>query len=149
MGKVIIHIGMHKTGTTFLQKVIFPKLDNTFYAHNNEFFIPWKEQLSKKADHMLLSYERFSGFPWNKFKEKNSWLKSFYLNIDQLKKFFPNAIIIIFFRKQGDLLLSIYKQYLQVGGELSFDDFYGDGKILEKEDLSIKSRLDYIKDYFD
>ena len=149
MSKVIIHIGMHKTGTTFLQKVVFPNLNNTFYAHNNEFFVPWKKQLYKKADNMLLSYEGFSGFPWNKFKEKNSWLKSFHLNIDQIRKFFPNAIIIIFFRKQGDLLLSIYKQYLQEGGELSINEFYGNGKILEKKDLSIKSRLNYIKDCFD
>ena len=148
MGKVIIHIGMHKTGTSFLQKEVFPKLENTFYAHNNQFFVPWKEQLPINSDNMLLSYEGFSGFPWDNKQSRNNWLQSFDLNIKQLKKFFPDAIIIIFFRKHGDLITSLYKQYLHEGGELCFNDFYGDNKIIDKKDLNIKHRLDFIKDNF-
>lgn len=149
MSNVILHIGMHKTGTTFLQKSFFPKLSNTFYAHNNEFFVPWKEQLYLKPDHMLLSYEGFSGFPWKNQQRDRGWLDSFYCNINQLKIFFPDATIIIFFRKQGDLLASLYKQYLNEGGELEFEKFYGVNKIIDEKDISIKPRIEYLKENFE
>lgn len=154
MSNLIIHIGLHKTGTTFLQHNFFPKIENTFYAHNNEFFVPWKKQLLDKPDNMLLSYEGFSGFPWdekvlNNKKANYSWFESFQLNVDQLKKLFPKAIILIFFRKHGDLLISIYKQYLQEGGTKRLVDFYGEKKIIENRDLNFTNRINYLNKRFD
>lgn len=150
---VIIHIGMHKTGTTYLQYNFFPKLENVIYAHGNHFFRPWRDQVSENKNHLLLSYEGFSGIAWNecwKLGKRNghNWSKSFEENVTSLKKFFPDAIIIIVMRRHGDLLVSLYKQYIQEGGFLSLKGFYGDNGVISPSDLNLKFRIDIIKKNF-
>ena len=150
----IIHIGLHKTGTTYLQYNFFPYLKNVLYAHGNSFFVPWKEQVKANNSHMLLSYEGFSGTAWNRDwimgkPNDHSWLKSFETNVHNLKKFFPEATIIVFFRKHGDLLLSMYKQYLHEGGTLPFEEFYNKGKIVNEEDLNFTRRIDILNENFE
>lgn len=153
--KLIIHIGLHKTGTTYLQYNFFPRLEGTIYIHGNRFFQKWTEQsaISKKV--CLWSYEGFSGIGWNKFVlgEKNPqntgyWIKSFEINIYNIKRFFPEATIICVFRKPGDLCLSMYKQYIHEGGILSFEDFYSPEGVMGEQDLSVQARIDILEKSF-
>lgn len=145
MSKLIIHVGLHKTGTTFLQNTYFKSLENTLYMHGNSFFVPWKEQLDKTTKNMLLSYEGFSGIAWHK---EYSWINSFEMNIEALKRFFPEAIIIVVFRKHGDLALSMYKQYINEGNSCTLDEFFGDNAIISTQDLNFKRRIEFLEQKF-
>lgn len=152
-GRVILHIGLHKTATTYLQYEYFPRLKNVMYAHGNSFFVPWKNQVPQQDENMLLSYEGFSGIAWNEDWKKgipnnHHWMGSFTDNIISLQRFFPDARIIAVFRRPGDLLLSMYKQYVQEGGYLSLNDFYGDKGVIRKEDLSFENRISLLKNNF-
>lgn len=153
MSKLIIHIGLHKTATTHIQYSFLPNLQGVVNAHGNKFFRNWSRQLDDNTTHMVMSYEGFSGVPWNdKWKtgitNDHSWLGSFSLNIQKLSQIFPNAAVFVFFRKHGDLLVSLYKQYIQEGGVLPIAEFYGNGKVIAPDDLSIKRRIELIKQSF-
>jgi len=150
----IIHIGLHKTGTTYLQNHWFSKLRNILYIHGNHFFRNWDDRAGKQNDNLLISYEGFSGLPWNKEWKKgipnnHHWLNSFDDNIKLLNSVFSNAIIIVVFRKHGNLLTSLYKQYIQGGGVLKFSLFYGELGVLRPKDLSFRHRINLLKENFD
>jgi hypothetical protein len=143
--KLIIHIGLHKTGTTFLQYTYFKSLKDTLYMHGNSFFVPWKEQMDKDNKNMLLSYEGFSGVAWN---NKYNWIDSFEINIEALQRFFPDAIILVVFRKHGDLALSMYKQYINEGKSCKLNEFYGDNAVISAKDLNFERRINFLEERF-
>jgi hypothetical protein len=102
----------------------------------------------------LLSDEIISGAPWDRDivvgkNKKAMWLKNFKANILNLKQLFPSATIVCCVRRPGDLLLSMYSQYINEGGCLKFEDFYGYGKVIEKSDLDIKERVLFLKKNFE
>lgn len=153
---IIIHIGLHKTGTTYLQYNFFPRLKNSIYIHGERFFNQWSNQSVSICDKLLISYEGFSGLPWSdislvRYKSGISsyWIKSFEINIQNLKRAFNNPVIIVFFRRPGDLLLSMYKQYIHAGGVLSLHHFYGQGRIVGDNDLSILTRINLLDKNFE
>lgn len=153
--KIILHLGLHKTGTTFLQHKYFPLLEKVFFAHGNSFFKPWSSQVENDNDYMMLSYEGFSGVAWNDLwirgiSNDHHWFNSFEKNVLALKKFFPNASIVVVFRKHEELLFSMYKQYIQEGGLLAYENFYGSkDAIIRHEDLLFRNRIEIIKNTFE
>lgn len=149
MSQVIVHIGLHKTATSFLQRNVFPNLPETIYATNNEFFVPWQKQVVNKNRYLFLSYEGFSGSPWqfNRPKiKRRSFISSYEENINALARYFPEASIIVFIREHSGWLRSLYKQYLHEGGTEHFNQFYG--KILTPEDLAISTRIKMLREKF-
>lgn len=141
---IFIHIGYHKTGTTYLQEVIFPKLEdvNFIWAKKNlELFFKLRFQdplnfdvNTAKADFQkcmdgnkinLISSEDLSGD--HKYKYINN------KNIaDKLHALFPRAKIIVTIRNQLDLLISMYMQIISAGGTM----------------MSFKNRIGYKKGKF-
>jgi len=142
--KIFIHIGYHKTGTSYLQKVIFPKLDGVNFIRmkkNKELFLKliYQDPLSfdmnttgadfqscfDKSKINLISTERFSGTPGFKYiNNKNI--------ADKLYALFPGAKILLTIRNQYDHIISIYKSYNSIGGGImSFKNYIGisNGKI--------------------
>lgn len=151
MSKVYIHIGLHKTGTTFLQKQYFPKIKEISYLGKIDFHVLGQKKL--KED-ILISYEGLSGFPWNSqwIKGTNNsfnWMNSFEIALENVKLIFPDAHLIVVFRKHGDLLISLYKQYLQEGGVLKIDEFYGPNGVITDRDLNFRKRIEFLKDNFE
>jgi hypothetical protein len=137
MSKTIIHIGLHKTATTYLQENVWPTLTDftllsrPFTQHNHAF-----NQLQYADDslydpelltailkqipsqNLLLSDESFSGKP----------LSFSYLNrsmiANRLYQHFPNAEIILFLRDQKDIIKSHYNSYIKMPyGVKKIDDF--------------------------
>jgi hypothetical protein len=94
-GEVYLHIGTIKTGTTFLQKEVFPKLKGIEFC--------WKPYLSFALTYpylypkILISDERLSG--WCEHKLDPSWRTHV---IASLKQMYPDAKIIITLRKDED-----------------------------------------------
>jgi hypothetical protein len=134
----LIHIGYHKTGTTFLQKRVF--------TEEKTFFNPWArsgtpidhialahplrfdpaavraEFYSSRADTderiPVVSHEGLSGVPFR---------GRYYGELvpDRLSKVFPDARILIGIREQKTMLLSLYAQYVSQGGHRSLSDLLG------------------------
>jgi len=133
---IYIHIGFHRTGTTFLQRKIFPFLENTNYIpqyeiidvltditttdpylwenlnYQNKIFAALSKFLQKDKKN-ILSAECLVGFPFTKGINRT-------IVINRLKSLFPSAKLIVGFREQSSMLTSIYSLYIREGGTLKF-----------------------------
>src|ERR1044071_9351305 len=134
MKNIYIHVGMPKTGTTFLQEKCFQNLRGLHYVHTTNYSpIPRqgfmdllrrivytnpafydlqsaKEEANKlletvNEETVLISWERLFG---DMFK---NYFDNFYIT-NVLKALFPTAKIIMIIRRQDELLDSIYRQTL-------------------------------------
>ncbi len=88
--KIFIHVGMTKTGTSFLQAQIFPKIENVNLHHTKEMTI---KILPDKLN--IISHEHFSQGSYQKsiqFEDRK-------IVAERLKKCFPDAEIIICIRE--------------------------------------------------
>ena len=139
---VFIHVGLHKTGSTFLQSEVFPKLEDvnliSFYDNDllkkdfeylqsiNPIFIDEnrldniKKYFFASKKKILVSSEQFSG---NFSFQITGSGGQFYLNMEILKKIFPDAKIVIIFRNQLDLIISHYKDEVAFGVTTEFNDW--------------------------
>jgi len=141
----LIHVGFHKTGTSFLQKKIFNgkiKPFNPICDHNKakagaKYFgnIIIREivrniepdilNIKKKLKESYLmtnkwnviSNEALSGPSKLSFTHKKQIALA-------LAKIFPNAKIIIGIREQRSWIVSMYHQYLKMGGTLSPHNYF-------------------------
>ncbi len=131
---IYLHVGLHKTGTTFLQQAVFPKWKDIEYIAwpNLELFL----RLDEDRDY-LVSREGFYGQNWahHNVREKS---------IKRLNEIFPNAKILISFRKHSGYIISSYKQYLHRGGTLSFDEYFDIDSnlgLMKKDDFIFEKKL--------
>jgi len=126
MKRVYLHLGMPKTGTTFLQARYFPHLKGIRYGdkeivelldgviHTNPLFLDLKrarrqarDALEKIAEEsLLISHERLFGNMLKNYHD-HAYLAGC------LKAIFPGARLIVVVRRQDDLAESIYRQSLQ------------------------------------
>lgn len=137
---LFIHVGLMKTGTTFLQQEIFPKLKSVRYIDGRDVsFHLYRLVLEEDASYdpslaqkyfypliergpSLISHEILSGDPY--YLDANQPRTT-----DRLAQLFPHARIIVTIRRQDTLLQSMYLKRLRDGDALSLGDFlrYKDG----------------------
>jgi len=118
-----VHVGLHKTGTTWLQREFYPKI-------------------SKR----VMSNEMLSGFPVVSSLDlmlKHN-LREYYA--DCIKKQFGDVKIIVGIRNIDSLAKSLYSQYLKAGGT----DPYSIWRVmtLDHRYLDYKPYIRYLKDNF-
>jgi hypothetical protein len=137
------HIGLHKTGTTFLQRLVFPRLEEVTYLtwRNLEYFLRLRNDRR-----YLVSCEGFSGKTFARLGERCAGL-------DRLGAMFPRAKVIVGFRRHGSLLASLYSQYLRYGGKGQFLDFIAlsdsqQDALLSRADISFRGLLETIESSF-
>lgn len=134
---VLIHPGFHKTGTTYLQEVVF--------ADERRFVQPWprsflydhiidphefafdadsarasfaERRVAGRSDALtVLSEEGLCGNPFNGAREAGDHAR-------KLRAIFDNAYILITVRAQPGMLRAVYIQYLKAFGRRSPADFY-------------------------
>ena len=135
---VFFHIGLHKTGTTFLQPALFPQLDKNCVLYNpREFYDPLRllahlgskdredalievrRRIQSLIDEthvksLLLSHEGLSQLPYTQDYEGS---------IDLLHRLWPAGKILVFFRYQPKWFVSCYKQSVLSGDCQSIEDF--------------------------
>lgn len=112
---VYLHIGYHRTGTTFLQSCVFPALaDHANLAIKPDIgdvlgddeFDPTRfaRDLGRPGDHdkTILSHEVLSGLPEGGRPEVR------FRTAERLHAAFPNGKVIVVVRNQFDYLLSVY-----------------------------------------
>lgn len=133
--KILVHIGFHKTGTSWLQQEVFNEDSSTFHRLSelgfhfvfdkdgfvlNSFDLN-KTELTRQLNQSLqkrpidkgktpvISFERLSGSPYGAGFNANA-------HAARIKHMFPSAKILIVIREQKSVILSNYFQYLTGGG---------------------------------
>ena len=142
-----LHIGLHKTGTTYLQRTVFPAMDLVVSTHEATSPRISAAISELRGRPLLISDEGLSGDLFG-----GHWLEDFERTIDTLAALYQEPRIIVGFREHGSFLLSAYKQYLQEGGtgpfETVFDPARGAGLILAHE-MWYQSRIEYLDARFE
>lgn len=142
---VLLHVGLHKTGTTWLQ-------DRVFTNHALGFDSPWGPMASPAiAEFMLVDPLAFDA---SAAKERllpdieSSRAKGFIPVVsheglssrptqgmyyapavaERLKAVFPDARVVIGIREQTGMILSLYRQHVRTGGSNTLRQFIGTGK---------------------
>lgn len=142
---VVLHVGLHKTGTTFLQRNVFPVIPEVTTLYRKS---AMSRFIGLPPDRLLVvTDEGISGSPF-----KGRWVEEFEQNVLFLKNVFRTSAVIIGFRSHAQLLISLYKQYLHVGGTerigVMFDPI-SDGGIIKKDDLRFSPRIEFLKKHFE
>lgn len=146
--KIYIHIGMPKTGSTWLQTEFFPKVD----SHD----IIYKERFRKLMYYLtdkdkIITYENYVGYS-HLVKNRNldGWLKTRDKAFSNLSKLFPNADIILVVREQVELIRSLYNQYVKVGESVNFEDYWDCKRkyTIDKEALLYRRLIEELKASF-
>jgi hypothetical protein len=130
--KIILHCGLHKTGTTFLQKSVFRKLDvqrDKILYNPNNFIHLLIECINYRKNNKTLS-EELLDLVRKCLKEMESRHDPEYVfcsfeplgrdvsemdtcfRIKILKEIIPDASVVFFLRFQSDWLISLYKQHI-------------------------------------
>jgi hypothetical protein len=132
---MFIHIGAHKTGTTYLRHRVFPdmsihysraiSLELCYFLDEDSDVYPGKEgDLDKIKDYVnacegnvLLSHESYMGNPKNGYKH-------FERNVNKIKEVFPEAHVILVTRERERWIRSLYGEMTYSQNETrSFDTF--------------------------
>jgi sulfotransferase family protein len=131
----VVHIGYHKTASTWLQFYVFPYLAGLCYhdpllgrvatnlatAESGSFFgadcrLLLRQIARRSGGRLLLSHEGLSGSLWDGY---GSGLRT----AERLRRVLPGARILVFVRRQQDMLRSIHAQYVNEGGTRTLRDF--------------------------
>jgi hypothetical protein len=140
MDPILIHIGYHKTATSWLEHLIFDNPDTGFrWFHKKSRTAPVHrfirdrpfefdadavraefEELIAEAEvdglQPVVSFGRLSGHAFSGgFDSKQI--------ADRLKTVFPEARILIVIREQRNIIVSTYKQYVKTGGLCTLRQF--------------------------
>jgi len=109
---IYIHVGLHKTGTSFLQEEIFPKLLVNYIKPESGY-----DLLSFKPTSgiNIISQENLSGTPYS-LTEKSTR----YEIASNLHKLYPHAKIIIGVRDLPSWFKSLYKHSIKMGNDTTF-----------------------------
>ena len=137
--KVLIHVGLHKTGTTWLQQRIFKALDGRFIDFCGDLDLIYRElivpeivdfstdrvrmafaglmQTAKAAKRLpVISGEALAGRPFHaKFHRA--------VVAQRIAETFPNAHILFTIREQTSIIRSMYGQYIRFGYSSSIHQF--------------------------
>lgn len=144
MSNPIIHIGLHKTGTTYLQSSLFPNLKNYNVYRGYESH----RQLLKlgREKKIIISDEGISGDLWGM-----NYLNDFKENIYFLKKTYNNPKIIFGIRNHSSFILSVYKQYLHEKGTNDLDFLYNINNtgIIKSEELLLLPKITLLRESFE
>ena len=112
--EIVIHIGLHKTGTTFLQQEVFPKIPNINYQT--------KVDLTTKVEEgkiNLFSDENLDGGSYRLFNT----VQHRYNIMKNLHTLYPKAKIILCIRDKDRWLKSAHKQYIVAYKSCSFEEY--------------------------
>jgi hypothetical protein len=169
--KIVVHIGLHKTATTTLQRGVFPVLPglhfidsarsaaaSTIYTLQVQDPIYFdssraREALLRACSNVkvnLISAESFSGSLYSAVGKKD--LDHRHSIIENLQRALPEAKIILVLRRQDQYARSVYRQYIKRGGVLDPAAFFGlenhDGACFPKDRFRYREYVGVLKQRF-
>lgn len=136
--RILLHIGFHKTATTWFQGELFshPEFEFQLLSERNlvhqalciphpfssgrdngvQQIVSEAHEATSRGQYFVVSHERLSGYPASGGFDSR-------LLADRLKSHFPNARIFCLFREQRAMILSAWRQQVVDGGGLSLSHF--------------------------
>ena len=114
---VFIHVGLHKTGTTFLQDIIFKKIKNINFRRHVNFM----NNISDGKN--LFSDETLSVNPYDCKFHKALTPSSRFMIADRIKAVYPYAKILLGIRDKEDWKKSVYSGFVSSQGHISYNSF--------------------------
>lgn len=137
MTEPVIHIGYHKTGTTWLQRRLFASAElgyrrirltqdgvDLYRVHDFDFdaarcradMAAKIERCEREGVIPVISMMRLSGNPHSGGYDSRSLA-------DRIAEVFPNARVLVVIREQRSMILSTYAQYVKMGGPCSLSTY--------------------------
>lgn len=107
--KVYFHVGLERTGTTFLQRKVFPYLIGTHFIPKKDFANAPSIIARGEYDSYLVSHEFNRGF--------DDSVKAFYESVE------ADIYPILVLRRHDQWLLSLYKRILKNGNFITLETF--------------------------
>jgi len=138
---LVLHIGIQKTGTTFMQDLVFPRWQGIDYVYTDKVELLLR---SSRERPVLLSREGLSGQNWAHHEVREQ-------SIARLAGLFPQARIMLSFRRHARYIVSSYNQFLQRGGCLTFEQYfdpYNDSGFMKIDDFRFALKVDAVERYF-
>ena len=132
--EIYFHVGLAKTGSTFLQKNFFPYLKNIKYISTHD-YINCIDIINKTKYKSYLISREFD--------------KQFEREIKKFISYFPQTKIIVVFRRHDQWIASQYKRAVKNGWHLDFKNYYNINNkgIWKNSDLTYMNKLKIIKKY--
>lgn len=129
--QVYFHVGLGKTGTTFLQYRVFPKLEGIQYI--------------QRTNYRDFKYVRLiENSSEQKFLVSNEFDKQLEAEALKIASKYPSAKIIVVLRRQDSWIASQYRRYVKNGYARSFEEFIdveNDEGDWERQDLHFSQKL--------
>ena len=143
--QILVHVGLHKCGSTWLQKELFCRSEYGFsapwgamsHAAVTEFVEPDPlcfdaqqtraafdaalRTCSSDAPITVVSHEALSSRPHH-----GKYYAPYVA--DRLHQTFPGAKVLLIFREQASIIYSLYGEHVRNGGRHSFGEFIGTGQ---------------------
>ena len=132
--EIYFHVGLAKTGSTFLQNNFFPKLKDIKYISTHKY---WRcINIIKRTNYKSYLISR-------------EFDRQFEFEVKKILKEFPQTKIIVVFRKHDKWISSQFKRYSKNGYHWSFEKFYNNDNtgFWRKEDMLYSIKVDIIKKY--
>ena len=110
-----IHIGLPKTGTTFLQREILQKLDAEYITYLGKAkSVNLQDIIINSSQKYLISSEHIFGNPFT--CKRGEWRLELFRNMNEFCTEQKNIRFIVSIRSQVDLILSFYREHISKGG---------------------------------
>jgi len=133
---IYFHVGLGKVASTYLQNRFFPKLKNIYYLPTNKY----------KHYHKIISNTNHKSYLVS--REFDLQLED---EISRFSKYYPQAKLIIIFRRHSGWIASQYRRYIKNGGYLDFEnyiDIQEDKGKWKQKDLYFYPMLQKIEKYY-
>jgi hypothetical protein len=134
---IFFHVGLAKTGSTYLQNRFFKHLAGIQYQHTRQF---------KNADQFIATH------PDEHVLVSREFDRQFYVEVDKFALKHPTATPIMLLRKQDKWMASQYRRFVKNGlaDRLeAFLDLTNDNGYFKKIDLSFFHKIEYLESKFD
>ena len=135
--EIFFHVGLAKTGTTFLQYRVFPKFEGVYYIQRTKY--QRAIRLIRKSRHPRI-------FLSNEFDLQ------FEREMKKMGAAFPQIRPIVVFRRQDGYIASQYRRFLKNGYRGSFRTFFDleeDKGFFRKKDLEFMRYIRILEEIFE
>lgn len=136
--QIFFHVGLGKTGTTYLQYNVFPYFENITYVQRSYYHhFEYVEKVKKSPEKNVLISREF-----------DHQLEAESKNIHSV---FPDAKIIIVFRRHGSWLASQYRRSVKNGYAHSFQKYVSLGTqegVFNHDDMICFNKIKFLENLF-
>jgi hypothetical protein len=130
------HLGLAKTGSTYLQNKFFNRLKGIKYIHTSRFY-KYNKHIDKYHIGPLLFSREFD--------------RQFEIETKKIADKYPEAKIIVVLRSNEQWIASQYKRYVKNGGSATFEKFIDikeNSGVWKIEDALFIHKLEFLRNHF-